>query len=330
LADSLLAEKFLDIKRLGRTDLNLLVALQVLLEERSVSKAAERLYVTQSAMSKTLRRLRELFDDPLFTRSSAGMLPTPRALELEQLLAQSLFDLDALVRPRTFNPADCDDVFNIVIPEYISYWLMPALMERLSRVAPKIRLITSSQVEQQLDLLACGELDFAVHLKYQHYPAEFRTQVLGNAPPVLLARKGHPLEGKSVTWEQLLNYPQVLLSTPDVEETGIMVQLESDFVRHEMGIQIALQTPHLLTALRVIQCTDYVLPGSPLLIEDDEFSKQLSVLSLPGDEELMLEYLLVHHERTVHSPAHRFLFDLLLEIIDEDRIERNLGPLTKL
>lgn len=320
----------MDIKRLGRTDLNLLVALQVLLEERSVSKAAERLFVTQSAMSKTLRRLRELFDDPLFTRSSAGMLPTPRALELEQLLGQSLFDLDVLVTPRSFDPVACEDVFNVVMPEYVSYWVMPALMERLSHVAPKIRLITSSHVEQQLDQLACGELDFAVHLEYQRYPSEFHIKLLGHAPPVLLARKGHPLEGQSPTWEQLLDYPQVLLSTPDVEETGIMVQLDSDFVRHEMGIQLALQTPHLLTALRVIQRTDYLLPGPPLPIEDEELSEQLSVLPLPGGEEFMLKYVLVHHERTHHSPAHQFVFEQLVQIIEEDRLRRGLGPLANL
>jgi len=319
-----------DIKRLGRTDLNLLVALQVLLEERSVSKAAERLFVTQSAMSKTLRRLRELLDDPLFTRSSAGMLPTPRALELEPLLVQSLFDLDVLVTPRTFDAADCEDVFNVVMPEYVSYWLMPALMERLSRVAPKIRLMTSSQVERQLDLLACGELDFAVHLEYQDYAPEFNVRILGHAPPVLLARKGHPLEGKVVTWEHLLDYPQVLLSTPDVEATGITVQLESDFVRHEMDIQLALQTPHLFTALQVIKSTNYLLPGPSMLVEGGELGQQLIALPLPGGEEFMLKYVLVYHERIEHSPAHQFLLEQLLWVVEDDRKNRGLSPLAEL
>lgn len=77
----------MDTRTLARIDLNLLVALQVLLEERNVSKAAERLFITQSAMSKTLGRLRELFDDPLFTRSSHGMVPTPRALDIQKKLA---------------------------------------------------------------------------------------------------------------------------------------------------------------------------------------------------------------------------------------------------
>ncbi|HSF82215.1 MAG TPA: LysR family transcriptional regulator, partial [Anaerolineales bacterium] len=71
----------MDTKILARIDLNLLVALQVLIEEQSVTRAAERLYITQPAMSKTLQRLRELFDDPLFIRSGRGLIPTPRTAE---------------------------------------------------------------------------------------------------------------------------------------------------------------------------------------------------------------------------------------------------------
>ena len=77
----------MEIRDLGRLDLNLLVALEAMLEERSVSRAAERLFITQSAMSKTLGRLRELFNDPLFVRKGAAMMPTPRAEQLEASLS---------------------------------------------------------------------------------------------------------------------------------------------------------------------------------------------------------------------------------------------------
>ena len=80
----------MDAKVLARIDLNLLVALQHLLEEESVTKAAERLFITQPAMSKTLHRLRETFDDPLFVRSGRGLSPTPRAVELKKQLPLSL------------------------------------------------------------------------------------------------------------------------------------------------------------------------------------------------------------------------------------------------
>ena len=73
----------MDLKELSRIDLNLLISLQILLDERNVSKAAQRLYITQPAMSKTLSRLRKVFNDPLLTRHAGAMQPTPRALELQ-------------------------------------------------------------------------------------------------------------------------------------------------------------------------------------------------------------------------------------------------------
>jgi|GEM_PF-1212950 len=87
----------MDTREFNKVDLNLLIALQVLSEEKSVSRAAERLFITQPAMSKTLTRLRTLFDDALFTRSSRGMQPTPRAVELAAGLSEILGDISHLL-----------------------------------------------------------------------------------------------------------------------------------------------------------------------------------------------------------------------------------------
>ena len=87
----------MDTREFNKIDLNLLISLQVLLEERSVSRAAQRLFITQPAMSKTLTRLRALFGDELFTRSSHGMQPTPRAIELSSGLNHILGDISHLL-----------------------------------------------------------------------------------------------------------------------------------------------------------------------------------------------------------------------------------------
>ena len=94
----------MDIRELSRLDLNLLVALEALLEERNVSLAAERLFITQSAMSKTLGRLRELFGDPLFVRKASRMIPTPRAEQLARELPQVLLAVQRMLRPTEFDP----------------------------------------------------------------------------------------------------------------------------------------------------------------------------------------------------------------------------------
>ena len=94
----------MDTSQLSRVDLNLLVALHVLLEEKSVSRAAERLHVTQPAMSKTLNRLRDTFDDPLFARSKRGIQPTPRAEALSSQLVNVLSDIESLARCGRIQP----------------------------------------------------------------------------------------------------------------------------------------------------------------------------------------------------------------------------------
>ena len=117
----------MDIRELGRLDMNLLVALEALLEERNVSKAAERLFITQSAMSKTLGRLRDLFDDPLFIRKSTGMVPTPRAQQLADHLPQVLQAVQAMIQPAEFDPLSYDGEFELMVQGHMGVWILPLL-----------------------------------------------------------------------------------------------------------------------------------------------------------------------------------------------------------
>ena len=137
----------MDIRELGRLDLNLLVALEALIEEGNVSRAAERLFISQSAMSKTLGRLRELFDDPLFIRKGSGMVPTPRAEQLAELLPKVLLAVQDMLTPPTFDPISYEGQFNLLVQGHMGQWLLPLLIERLSQRAPLIRLSALSRAE---------------------------------------------------------------------------------------------------------------------------------------------------------------------------------------
>src|SRR5690554_6350630 len=147
---------------LSRIDLNLLVALQVLIEERNVTRAAERLFVTQPAMSKTLQRLRDLFDDELFIRSGRELVPTPRALEMQELLPELLGELEGIVKPREFDPASDSGVIYLATPEFIAVQLVPILTWELSAEAPGFSLSVSSNLENFPDQMRDGELDFVL------------------------------------------------------------------------------------------------------------------------------------------------------------------------
>ena len=125
----------------SRIDLNLLVYLDVLLRERNVTRAAEELGISQPAMSNSLRRLRDLFDDPVLVRTSDGMTPTDRALELQPLVRTVLTAAEQAVLPKTdFNPAESSRIFRIMASDYSEATLLPVLLGRLRKQAPNIRL----------------------------------------------------------------------------------------------------------------------------------------------------------------------------------------------
>ena len=173
----------METRDLARIDLNLLIALQVMLEERNVSRAAQRLFITQPAMSKTLSRLREVFGDPLFTRSSHGMRPTPRALELARDLEPVLRGIQGLLTGQEFDPAVYRGEITVAISEYIGVWLLPPLIQRLAFLSPHLTVKTITRVEHQLDQLAVGDLDFVVHIKHARYGPDFLCHPIGGRRP---------------------------------------------------------------------------------------------------------------------------------------------------
>lgn len=331
----------MDIRELGRLDMNLLVALEALLEERNVSRAAERLFVTQSAMSKTLGRLREVFDDPLFIRKSSGMIPTPRAEEIGRYLPEVLQAVQAMIKPVAFDPLTFDGEFSLMVQGHMGVWVLPLLLARLRDTAPNLRLRTLSTASEPLDMLASGELDFVMHAEHRHYPPDFRLTTLGFAPPVLLARKSHPLEGRDISWEMLEQYPHIRLIIPEMSEIKFQGEIksleDSAFMRRENQVVPHLRTDHLYTAICIVLSSDYLFPAPPLFMEQDELAKDLIVLPLPEGEELEISYVMVSHQRIDRSPAHEFLRGEILAVIErfrqryalpgleELRVQRNLS-----
>ena len=320
----------MDIRDLGRLDLNLLVALEALLEEGSVSKAADRLFITQSAMSKTLGRLRQLFDDPLFIRKGAAMMPTPRAEQLARELPRVLLAVQDLLEPETFDPRLFDGHFNLQIPGHMALWLMPLLVERLAITAPNIRLSSLSGVDKPFDQLNNGRLDFILQAELRDYPDDLRLTTLGYARPVLLARRGHPLEGKELAWDDILRYPHVQLLADEIAEIHFLAPEESTFMRQKAAAIPELSTDQLLTAIQVVRSSDYLFPAPPLFMEQGDLSMDLIALEFPKAEEVSLRYVMVDHQRFHAAAAHDFVYQEILHVIDNFRIKYSLPSLTEL
>ncbi len=311
----------MDIKDLLKTDLNLLISLQILIEEGNVSRAAERLFITQPAMSKTLSRLRDVFDDPLFTRSSHGMQPTPRALELADDLEDVLRDIQQLLSGHGFNPASYRGELTLALSEYIGIWVLPRLMNRLQYLAPNLTLKSITRVEHQLQHLSEGDLDIAIHIKHTHYGNDFICHPLGGSPPVILARDGHPLTGQSPNWDDILRYPLMRLYISDQDELEIFQERQSLAQRLAEDERAAggFETSHLLTAIEVLRNTDYLMPAPPFLLGNPTVAYKIQALPMPADIDYSVDYMLVRHRRTENSPVHNWLWAQIIEVLEELR-----------
>lgn len=308
----------MDTKELAKIDLNLLISLQVLLEEKNVSRAADRLFITQPAMSKTLSRLRQLFDDPLFTRSSHGMQPTPRAMELAGDLAGILGDINRLVSGGEFDPGSFAGEVTLALSEYIGITLLPELTRRLQARAPNLSLRVITRVENQLEQLAQGNLDFAVHIRQAHYGDDFRVQLLGSSQVAILLRSDHPLTRDELTMERLLSHPVIRIYISDWNQ--LEVQQSTDLLdRLQRPEQGSLEISHLMTAVEVLRSTDYYMMGPTYLLQNEELSRGITAVTMPDWEDYALEYVLVGHNRIANSPLHNWLWEEITGTIRELR-----------
>jgi len=194
-------------------DIGMLRTFDALLRERSVSRAAARLFLSQPAVSASLNRLREAFDDPLFTRTSYGVVPTARALALGPQVERVLADIAGLLQDEQgFDPARSNRIFRIAGSDQASRLILAPLSKVLTEVASSVRLLWeppagSRPLAERLDE---GELDVAVVARI-HRPQDMQTQVLYEDTYVYVMRKDHPRAAEPVTLDSFCDVPQIFL-----------------------------------------------------------------------------------------------------------------------
>jgi len=158
---------------ISRVDLNLLVYLDVLLRECNVTRAAEELGISQPAMSNSLRRLRDLFGDPILVRTSDGMTPTDRALELKPLVRNVLSAAEQVILPKTeFDPAASSRIFRIMASDYTESTLLPVLLRQLRKEAPGIRLDIMTPSDVSFHDVERGKVDLVIN-RFDSLPQSF-------------------------------------------------------------------------------------------------------------------------------------------------------------
>ena len=290
-------------------DLNLLVALDALLAERSVSRAAVRLHLSQPATSALLARLRELFGDPLLLRSARGMLPTPRALELLGPVKQVLDEIDAIVQPRAaFDPASAVHTFTLSASDYVEYALLPTLVDYLERKAPGVRLaVRPLDLQTVAKQMESGEVDLCI-TGLQNAPAGLHQQPLYAERMVSVVRRKHPGVGARLTLEKFCSLEHILVS---VRGSGFSARIDEALAKLGRKRRARLAVPHFLLVPEIVARSDMISALPERLARG--YANKLRIFELP----LEIEGFTVGqiwHERNQREPAQLWLREVLLEL----------------
>ncbi len=297
----------MDLEEVYRRDLNLFVALKVLIEEGSVQRSAVRLNLSQSAMSRVLGRLRELLNDPLFIRQGQHLQPTQRALEISRAVNEPLESLRMLLSPTDFEPKLCTQHFSIATTDYAMQTILPYALPRIYEEAPNISLAFSPlKHEQILEQLTTAGCDMAICRPTANIEPLEREK-LGFVSVFCMLSKSHPLADKELTLADYLAYPHALIAISD----GVKSLLDTAINGYTQP-KTLLRAYHLEAALAIVDKMPLIITVPADLAYLVAEKHGLIVKSLPFEFK-PFEYSLIWHPRCEHSAAHIWLRNLLKE-----------------
>ena len=290
-------------------DLKLLAIIGELHRTRSVSQAAERLALSQSAISMSLAKLRKHFNDPLFVRTSTGMEPTPHALELIGILGQAESLLQtAFGHSVVFDPRTSERTFRVQSTDIAQVTLVPKLMRHLRKAAPSVGVDLQRITPTTPRLLESGELDLAIGF-IPPMGAGFCQQRLFRERFVCAFRNQHPRIGTSLTLERFEAERHIAVSTSGTGHGVVEKTLEARKIHRK----IALTVPSFLGIASIITTSDYLVILPEQLGKHLAASGAIKVLPLPFD--LPAYYIVQHwHERYSQDPAGRWLRSVIAEL----------------
>jgi DNA-binding transcriptional LysR family regulator len=293
-------------------DLNLLVALDVLLSERNVTRAAARLNLSQSAMSAALARLRTVFGDPLLLRTSGGMLPTSKGAELAAPVKQVLEEISRIVQQsEVFDPATATVRFTMAASDYVEFSILPQLVDYLEQHAPHVRLeVQPSDYADIGKQLESGDVDLVV-INASNAPGAVRSRPLYAERFVVVARHGHPRLKRMLTLDDFCAVDQVLLARRGHIFAGA-VQIDEALAAQGRKRQVRLSVPHFLLVPELVARSDMIAVLPERLAR--HYADQLQAFDLPLDVP-HLTIAAVWHERTHRNPAQAWLRQALADLM---------------
>lgn len=293
--------------RLPALDLNLFVVFEAIYDERNLTRAAQVLSVTQPAVSNSLKRLRQVFDDPLFIRTPHGVTPTPVADSISGPVKQALNLLNlSLTEGQSFDPSRSEKTFRLSVHDYGEAILVPKLIEQVAALAPGVSIECYPTLRGDLEHeLASGSLDLALDIPVYSAPRLFRHQ-LSTERYRCMVRKDHPIANQAMTLETYLELDHVHVSGRRKGMGHVDMALET------LGLHrnIRLRMKNYIAAPLVVASTDLAvtLPGSLAAIAE------LQEFDMPFDVEPLHQFL-YWHESTDRDQASIWMRTLILGLL---------------
>ncbi|MGY3947056.1 LysR family transcriptional regulator [Aeromonas allosaccharophila] len=295
------------------TELNLIPIFVAIYEERSLSRAATRMEISQPAVSKALKRLREIYDDPLFHRKVAGMEPTSFAIDIYPAMAAALKNFSStLSTSRAFNPHTSQRVFSIACITLVSARLIPALLCKIRQQAPGIALEVHPLFTEDMESdLRMQRYDLIIDMT-QSGRSMLKSEVLYAEQVKVVCASDHPRLGSDLTVEAYFTEEHVALAQWQVR--GSMITAEH--LPQMANRNIVVRVPSAMEMLPIIARSEIigVLPHST--IETFAGIYDVRVLPFPFDESVFSLSAIWHPSRTAEA-GHRWLRQQLFEVVSE-------------
>ena len=282
---------------LQNLDLNLLVHLRVLLEERNVTAAAKRDFLSQPAMSRVLERLREMFADPLLVRTGRAYERTVRGDRLLRELETVLPRLEAMVRGEEFEPGRSAERFRLALTDHACTILLPSLIARVRKAAPHVKLEVSAWRTQAYEDVIAGRIDTA--LSAEEVPPALQSEIIFNLDFVCVVGSALRMRTRRFTLNQYLQLPHALVETLAGQQTLV------DRPLAQLGVKrgIVLTIPFFVPAIYAIARSDLVLTIPRKLAKITPGISGVKVVE-PPRELKAFPYFMAWHSRLTAEPAH--------------------------
>lgn len=310
---------------LSTFDLNLLVIFNALVSEQSVTRAGQKVGLSQPAMSAALNRLRHMLKDELFVRHGSTMRPTVRALELAPSVSSILDQIQGSLAPQSFDPMRTRRTFRLAVNDLGAALFLPPLMQQIASAAPDINFeIIPADEDRAVELLDCGKADVAAGLYTRQY-SRLQSTILFEAPFVCTLRQDHPHGNQPLSMETFAGLSRIAIAQRG--DPGAII--DDILSKHGLKQQIAIVVPHYLAIPFIVAQTNLVAILLLKLVQRFEESEHIRVVRTQFGE-LSAPIHLIWPATAAGDPANKWLRSIIVGATAQYQLDKSMGRFIKL